>query len=443
MHHPVPARTDPPGPCGDLPDQGSRVSHRLELARRRAFVGRDEQIAAFRKALSDDVAAPLLFLHGAGGTGKTALLHRFADEAARTGRHVVRPGRFEPGITAAELVAALAPTVDGRHESVVMIDDFDDWQPLEPWLRERLLPTLPLGAVVVLAGRTPPGLDWTADPGWRELLRVHELRGLPATDAELLLDRCSVPRDSHAHLLALTACNPLALRVAIDALSDGGSVQEIPLAVARAVLQRVVGPLPTPAHRRALELCAGTETVTESSLDAVGDAAEQLRWLHSLPYVDSGPSGLRLHPFVREAVLAERRWRDPTSITAPAVLPREGFDDAVRAALRSWRRPDLLATNPLTASRLVTQDTEADPVEGLRTALKTALDQLGQDARQGKGHRAVLATYLSGAPTQEAAAERLGLPFSTYRRHLAQGLTALHSLLWWQETRSGNRPRRS
>jgi hypothetical protein len=441
MLHPDPARTDHRGSWGDLPDQDSRVGHRLELARRRTFVGRDEQIAAFRKALSDDVVAPLLFLHGAGGTGKTALLHRFAGEATRAGRHVVGPGRFAPGSTATELVAALAPTVDGRDDPVLMIDDFDDWQPLEPWLRERLLPTLPLGTVVVLAGRTPPGLDWTADPGWRELLRVHELRDLPRTDAELLLDRCSVPRESHAQLLALTDGNPLALRVAIDALTDGGSVEEIPLAVAHAVLQRVVGPLPTPVHRRALELCATTETVTERSLDAVGDAAEQFRWLHSLPYVDSGPSGLRLRPFVREAVLAERRWRDPTPDTAPAALPREDFDDAIRAALRSWRRPDLLATNPLTASRLVTRSTEADPVEALRAALKTALYQLGQDARQGKGHRAVLATYLSGAPTQEAAAERLGLPFSTYRRHLAQGLAALHSLLWWQETRSGDRPR--
>lgn len=433
-----PARTD------GLPGQDVRVSHRLELARRRAFVGRDEYIAAFRKALGGD-GGPVLFLHGAGGTGKTALLHRFASEAELAGRPVVRPGRFGPGTTSAEPTTALAPAVH-RRDTVLMIDDLDDWQPLEHWLREHLLPALPLGTSVVLAGRTPPGPDWTADPGWQDLLHVHELRDLPATDAELLLDRCSVPPQHHEQLLALTDGHPLALRVAINALADGRPAEELPLAVAHAVLQRVVGTLPTPAHRRALELCAAAETVTERSLAAAGDdATEQFRWLGSLPYVDSGPDGLRLRPVVREAVLTERRWRAPGlelagperagSVTAAPPLPRDAFGQAVRAALRSWRRPDLLATNPLVTSRLVTRSADADPVEALRAALRTALDELGQDPRESKGYRAVRATYLSGAPTQEAAAERLSLPFSTYRRHLAQGLTTLHGLLWWQETR--------
>jgi hypothetical protein len=34
------------------------------------------------------------------------------------------------------------------------------------------------------------------------------------------------------------------------------------------------------------------------------------------------------------------------------------------------------------------------------------------------------------APTQEAAAEVLGLPFSTYRRHLAKALDQVTELLW-------------
>jgi len=58
---------------------------------------------------------------------------------------------------------------------------------------------------------------------------------------------------------------------------------------------------------------------------------------------------------------------------------------------------------------------------------------LGEDPRQRKAHRALVATFLSGAHTQEAAAERLGLPFSTYRRHLIRGLEVLCSLLWRRE----------
>lgn len=120
----------------------ARLGHRLELARRRAFVGRDEQIAAFREALSDADAAPLLFLHGAGGTGKTALLQRFADEAARAGRQVFRPGRFGAGVDDVEVVRTLVPLLHGRTDAVLLIDDLDDRRPLEPWLRERLLLSL-------------------------------------------------------------------------------------------------------------------------------------------------------------------------------------------------------------------------------------------------------------------------------------------------------------
>ena len=39
-------------------------------------------------------------------------------------------------------------------------------------------------------------------------------------------------------------------------------------------------------------------------------------------------------------------------------------------------------------------------------------------------------TYVRAAPTQEAAAEVLGLPFSTYRRHLAKAIDQVTDLLW-------------
>ena len=42
-------------------------------------------------------------------------------------------------------------------------------------------------------------------------------------------------------------------------------------------------------------------------------------------------------------------------------------------------------------------------------------------------------TYLRAAPTQEAAAEVLDLPLSTYRRYLAKALEQLTDLLWTVE----------
>jgi predicted DNA-binding protein (UPF0251 family) len=42
-------------------------------------------------------------------------------------------------------------------------------------------------------------------------------------------------------------------------------------------------------------------------------------------------------------------------------------------------------------------------------------------------------TYVQPAPTQEKAAEQLGVPFSTFRRHLNRGLERVADILWERE----------
>ncbi len=115
------------------------------------------------------------------------------------------------------------------------------------------------------------------------------------------------------------------------------------------------------------------------------------------------------------------------------VLSRGEFDAAVRSALRSWSRPGPLAANPLVRTRLVRDVTGGSPVESLRKVLSEAVATLNDDGREAKLHRALAVTFLRGAPTQEAAAERLGLPFSTYRRHLTRGIERVCDLLWHRE----------
>jgi hypothetical protein len=77
-----------------------------------------------------------------------------------------------------------------------------------------------------------------------------------------------------------------------------------------------------------------------------------------------------------------------------------------------------------------TEEPDAEVLEGL---LRAAVDALRQHPRDDKLLRAVERTYLRPAPTQEAAAEVLGLPFSTYRRHLSQGVGRIVAWLWDRE----------
>jgi hypothetical protein len=121
--------------------------------------------------------------------------------------------------------------------------------------------------------------------------------------------------------------------------------------------------------------------------------------------------------------------------TAPVLaLSQPEFADAVRRALRDLHRPDALATNPLARTRVVRErGAELPAPEALRELLHAAVDALRADPRGEKLVRALECTYLRPAPTQEAAAELLDLPFSTYRGHLTRGLERVVDWLWQRE----------
>jgi hypothetical protein len=114
------------------------------------------------------------------------------------------------------------------------------------------------------------------------------------------------------------------------------------------------------------------------------------------------------------------------------VLSRPEFEDAVRAALKDAARSDALAGNPLLQSRLVGV-ADDDVATRLLDLLADAVDALRAAPQGDKLHRAVATTFFKGIATQEAAAERLGLPFSTYRRHLAAGIAGVVAHLWERE----------
>jgi hypothetical protein len=76
---------------------------------------------------------------------------------------------------------------------------------------------------------------------------------------------------------------------------------------------------------------------------------------------------------------------------------------------------------------------EAPRPDRLRALLEEAAAGLRAHPRDEKLFRALEATYFKPAPTQEAAADRLGLPYSTYRRHLTTGVRRVTEWLWARE----------
>ncbi|MDQ4103511.1 MAG: hypothetical protein M3186_07315 [Actinomycetota bacterium] len=114
-------------------------------------------------------------------------------------------------------------------------------------------------------------------------------------------------------------------------------------------------------------------------------------------------------------------------------LSQPKFVDAVRQALRDLHRPDRLASNPLLRSRIACDRAGEEPPAAVLQLIREAVGVLRTDPRAEKLYRALDRTYLRPARTQERAAEVLGLPFSTYRRHLTRAVERVVSLLWERE----------
>jgi hypothetical protein len=289
------------------------LADRLTTARRRGFVGRRAQLDAFRAMLAPPGAsgadACVLYVHGPGGVGKTTLLRECAAFAATAGCHVTWLDGREPGGYAAGGGGA------GRRE-VLVVDTAESLGPLDAWLREQVVPGLPADAVVVIAGRDPPPIEWRTDPGWQSLLRSERLDNLDPGDAAELLRQRGVPERAHAAALRVTHGHPLGLALMADICRQTGAAPTP--ADTREVLSALIGELvdavPTGAHRAALEACAQVRVTTEPLLAAllgVPECATLFGWLRGLSVVEQSARGLFPHDLAREALAAELRWRHP------------------------------------------------------------------------------------------------------------------------------------
>ncbi|GAA1614383.1 ATP-binding protein [Actinoplanes couchii] len=296
----------------------------LRAIRRRSFTGRAAEVAMFRAALGAPGArlhnpgapgmlshkpgeAGVLFVHGPGGVGKSALLDVFAEVAAEQGADVTRAD--------ARHLAHVPQMLPTPAAGVLLIDTYELLEPVDDWIREQYLPSLPGDCLVVIAGRQPPGPAWRADPAWRALTRVVTLGNLPDDDGRAYLGAQGVPATAHERLLMISRGHPLTLSMIVDAVRRGtvpDTLGDLPDVVG-VLLGRMIDEAPSPRHRAALEMCAQMPVTTEDLLRPVvgGDAGDVFAWLRARPFVDESPYGLYPHDVVRDALNADLRWRDP------------------------------------------------------------------------------------------------------------------------------------
>ncbi len=130
----------------------------LDAARARAFVGRAVELASFADALDESSSNHIVYLHGAGGMGKTT----FLDACARYARDRVRESVYldarDVECTAEAVTTAIterstpqhagrptSPRGPGRTDAgVLLIDGYELLAPLDRWFRQQFLPMRPV-----------------------------------------------------------------------------------------------------------------------------------------------------------------------------------------------------------------------------------------------------------------------------------------------------------
>ena len=120
------------------------------------------------------------------------------------------------------------------------------------------------------------------------------------------------------------------------------------------------------------------------------------------------------------------------------MLDRSTFVAAVYRALRDMSRPERLRGNPLLAARLVVSRVppgagERQRIEVLRQVLEHAIAELGLRPQYRRWQQVAESAYLRPTESQERMAERLGIPFSTFRRYLKAATDWIAEYLWQLE----------
>ena len=332
-----------------------RPSHLIE-EREIVLFGRDAERAVLRRVLVAD--APLiLFIHGVGGVGKSALLDDFAVDAQAAGAVCVRldGGSIEP--TTNGFLQALSTATGGEFDGpeaaverlvilgprvILAVDRYELLGPIDPWIRQAFVPRLRDTVRVVLSGRERPMRAWPLEMG--RLFQGIPLANLAREDALRLLRHDGVRDEDLERINRLARGHPLSLRLAASALGDATEIdpdETTMTAIVAELTTLYLGRL-DPLTREALDAAAVVRRPTMSLLAAMlPDAAPQdvFDRLLRLPYVELSNDGLALHDTIREGVAAALRASDPDRSRQYRVAAwRRLRDEIARSTRQDMRR---------------------------------------------------------------------------------------------------------
>ncbi|MDW6064224.1 ATP-binding protein [Streptomyces sp. FXJ1.4098] len=264
-----------------------------------AFTGRKKQLDILKSLLHPvpdaDQLSRILYAHGPVGIGKTALLDRYAALAEEARRPVLRVDAAR--ISSTDELRVQAEQTGPPPGTVVLIDNVDAHPELVPALIKIIADILPADAIAVLTAERAPNASWLGAAGWHRVVHDLPLDPLDPQEAEQALDALDLSTDLRPMVAEFSQGHPLALALGAAAARAGQFTDgEVPQQLVLQLLDRIIGTVPGPAYRAALEVSAHSRWTTEDLLRSVLGAeqptADIFDWLRRLPFVTSERRGL-------------------------------------------------------------------------------------------------------------------------------------------------------
>jgi DNA-binding CsgD family transcriptional regulator len=372
------------------PSRGS-VADRVTAAAATSFVGRAEQRSRLAALLAPDGPA-VVFVHGPGGIGKTALVT--GTLASLPLKPVFLDGRqiepTAPGALAAvgsaldvpapPSTVAAARAISDAAVDVLVVDSFERLNLLDGWMRNELICELPASVMVVLVGRRGPNVAWRTAPGWRNLLAELVVGPMTANDVDLLLSSYRLEAGDAERIRGFARGHPLAVVLAAEAfarrpgllLDSGGPADAV-----EELFSVILDDLP-PEDRATVESVSVLRRVTRPLLAAVvegQDVDEAWRTLQRLPFTATTTAGLELSGVAAPVVLEALELRDPLQVRALRARAARAIVESLSVGLDWQSTADLLhlVQNPLIRNAYAPMGMLQHPVEAARDEDRTAI----------------------------------------------------------------------
>jgi len=328
----------------------SSLVARLDAARRRLFVGRDEEIRLATLALEESSALSVLLVSGETGVGKSMLLEQMATLAAERGSP-------SADVDAATLVSASSGLLEAtlrdlqmaaaevHRRPVLFVDNFDAIGPREPAFLRRIMARVPPRTLIVLAARRDLGALQLEESGFvAPLFRHVRLGPLEAGAADDYLRRRQIREEARAGILQLCHGNPLLLSLATR-FGGGPPTSMLPEVVEPLALSRlgseVAALLDSEAKRTAIATLVLTRATVHELLSAtMGGGAEvdaTYAWLGQLSFVDHSRIGLHPHHVARIACQNLLRREHPSLCSRVVARARAFHERQIRSSFAPQR----------------------------------------------------------------------------------------------------------